>query len=64
MGIHPQLANVDLAVYGDLAVWLSGRRSSSYFQYDSLPLGEGGSAANEINLKQGSGVVVGELWFY
>jgi hypothetical protein len=25
-------------------------------------LGEGGSAANEINLKQGSGVVVGERW--
>jgi hypothetical protein len=25
-------------------------------------LGEVGSAANEINLKQGSGVVVGELW--
>jgi hypothetical protein len=30
--------------------------------YGSLPLGEGGSAANESNLKQGSGVVVGELW--
>jgi hypothetical protein len=38
-------------------------RSLTHFViYGSLPLGEGGSAANEIDLKQGSGVVVGELW--
>jgi len=38
--------------------WVIGR----FTKYGSLSLGEGGSAANEIDLKQGSGVVVGELW--